>query len=429
MGRIAQNDYVVIFHFTFFAPIVLFFSPLFAARSYTVCETGCDFASIAAAISAAEEHSRIIVKPGFYREALPIVVNKPLSLEGDGWPRVEGDGQNSILVVTASDVSIRGMQLENSGISYLHELAGIRVENSARCALKNNRLINNSYGIYLAEAEACEVSENHVEGHPVSVADAAAGNGIHLWHCRKQKVANNEISGHRDGIYLEFTDESAIEDNKVINNLRYGLHFMTSHRNEYRGNRFEQNGAGVAVMYSHDVLMRENTFANNRGMASYGLLLKDITAGRVIDNLFADNTFGIYMEGTNRTAFSQNRFANNGYGLRVMGNCDDNTFQHNNFVANTFDVATNSSRNPNTFMENYWSHYEGYDLDSDGVGDVPFRPVSLSSVIVEKVDSSFSLIKSPFLQLLDEIEQVLPMLIPETLKDERPLMNPWRGNE
>ena len=35
------------------------------------------------------------------------------------------------------------------------------------------------------------------------------------------------------------------------------------------------NGAGVAVMYTHDVSMIGNTFSENSGSASYGLLLKD----------------------------------------------------------------------------------------------------------------------------------------------------------
>ena len=197
---------------------------------------------------------------------------------------------------------------------------------------------------------------------------------------------------------------------------------MTSHRNQYSKNRFAQNGAGVAVMYSRQIEMVSNTFANNRGTAAYGLLLKDISAGKILHNIFQDNTYGVYMEGTNRAQFVGNRFLDNGFALRIFGDCDDNHFERNDFIGNTFDVTTNSSRNPNVFNENYWNQYEGYDLNHDGIGDVPYRPVSLSSVIVEKLDASYVLIKSPLLQILDQVEQAFPMLIPESLKDEKPLM-------
>jgi nitrous oxidase accessory protein len=88
-----------------------------------------------------------------------------------------------------------------------------------------------------------------------------------------------------------------------------------------------------------------------------------------------------------------------------MGDCENNKFSNNDFIRNTFDVATNSENNPNEFADNYWSQYEGYDLNHDGIGDIPYRPVSLSSVIMENVDSSFILIKSFLLAMLDGIER------------------------
>lgn len=71
-----------------------------------------------------------------------------------------------------------------------------------------------------------------------------------------------------------------------------------------------------------------------------------------------------------------------------MANSSDNLFTMNNFVSNTFDVSTNSRQNFSTFSSNYWSKYEGYDLDKNGIGDVPYRPVKLYSVLVEKNEPS-----------------------------------------
>ena len=392
----------------------------------TVCAQGCDYSQPQSAVDAAPEGAVIIIKSGEYRSQA-IQVAKSLTISGEGWPVLEGGGEMDVITVGAPGVTIEGLKVINSGTSYLRELAGIRLETSAHSIIRNNQLINNAYGVYLANSEDCVVEHNLIQGSYRS--ESESGNGIHSWSGQHHKILGNQISGHRDGIYLEFTNDSVITDNVVKQNVRYGLHFMTSHRNLYRQNSFEENGAGVAVMYSHDVRMLQNHFANNRGAAAYGLLLKDITVGEISGNTFDDNTYGIYMEGTNRSTFNKNAFTNNGYGLRIMGNCDDNSFEHNNFSSNTFDVATNSSRSPNLFKANYWSQYQGYDLDHNGLGDVPYRPVSLSSVIVEKLDASFVLIKSPLLSLLDQVEQAFPMLIPENLKDQAPLMQPWRDLE
>lgn len=64
-------------------------------------------------------------------------------------------------------------------------------------------------------------------------------------------------------------------------NLRYGLHFMFSHNDQYHHNWFHHNGAGVAVMYFRQVQMTENEFGYNWGGSAYGLLLKDISDSHI----------------------------------------------------------------------------------------------------------------------------------------------------
>ena len=71
---------------------------------------------------------------------------------------------------------------------------------------------------------------------------------------------------------------------------------------------------------------------------------------------------------------------------------------------------------------NWWDRYTGYDLDRDGRGDVPFRPVRLFSLIVASHPPSVVLMRSAFVDLLDAAERALPVLTPETLVDAQPLM-------
>jgi nitrous oxidase accessory protein len=274
----------------------------------------------------------------------------------------------------------------------------------------------------MAESLRCTISDNHIRSS--TTAESHSGNGIHAWYCRDLVVANNDISGHRDGIYFEFVEDSIVEGNTSFLNLRYGLHFMFSDRCHYTDNTFRSNGAGVAVMYSEHILVERNRFAENRGSAAYGLLLKEIDDAELSGNAFVENSVGVYMEGSNRVKIQGNAFLKNGWALKVLANSEDTAFLDNDFAGNTFDVATNSRRTVSTFAGNYWDEYEGYDLDNDGVGDIPFRPVSLFSLMVEQNESSVVLLGSLFVDLLDLTERLVPTITPENLVDASPSIRP-----
>ncbi|MBK6997977.1 MAG: right-handed parallel beta-helix repeat-containing protein [Lewinellaceae bacterium] len=217
---------------------------------------------------------------------------------------------------------------------------------------------------------------------------------------------------------------SEIRYNNSEQNLRYGLHFMFSHNDHYHHNRFHHNGAGVAVMYSRQVQMMENEFGYNWGGSAYGLLLKDISDSHIWKNIFEHNSAAVYMEGASRITLEQNQFRENGWALRVQASCDANVIRQNNFFGNSFDVSTNGSLVLNTFDGNYWDRYEGYDLNRDGVGDVPFRPVSLYAVVVEKMPYGLLLMRSFMVYLMDKAEKIIPSLTPEQLMDQKPTMKP-----
>jgi nitrous oxidase accessory protein len=168
--------------------------------------------------------------------------------------------------------------------------------------------------------------------------------------------------------------------------------------------------------------MTDNRFERNWGSAAYGLLLKDISDATVRGNRFAENTVGLYLEDSNRNAIQGNRFQANGWAVKVLANATDNRFTGNSFEGNSFDVSTNSRTASSSFDGNWWDHYRGYDLDRDGVGDVPYRPVRLFSLVVEQHEPALILLRSLFVELLDGAERLLPILTPDALTDRRPLM-------
>src|SRR5690606_6615392 len=99
-------------------------------------------------------------------------------------------------------------------------------------------------------------------------------------------------------------------------------------------------------------------------------------------------------------------------------------FSRNDFVGNTFDVTTNGRHVRSTFAGNHWDAYRGYDLDGDGAGDVPHRPVRLFALAVERAPVATILLRSFVVTLLDWTELLLPSLTPENLLDPAPAMRP-----
>lgn len=379
-------------------------------------------ASLAALIEAAEPGATVVVPAGTYSGEVA-VVRRPITLVGEGWPVLDGEGQRGLIEVLSDDVTIEGFVFRNTGVTFMDDRAALKFTDSRNCKVIGNRFEETFFGVYLARAEGCEVSGNEFSTTPDR--EANGGNGIHSWYSRDLDVHRNRISGHRDGIYLEFTEDSRVSGNVSSDNLRYGLHFMFSDRCAYESNTFERNGAGVAVMYADDVQMSGNHFADSWGASSFGLLLKEIKGGSVSENTFSGNSIALHVESTDRLEFQGNRFERNGWAVRVMADATGNRFVGNTFLRNTFDVSTNSRRTSGSVFErNYWDRYQGYDLDRDGYGDKPFHPVRLYSLLVEQHESALVLLRSSFVTVLDAMEAVVPLLTPEALVDLSPLMAP-----
>lgn len=390
------------------------------ARTITVGQ-GATFGSIKQAIGMAAPHDTVVVRKGIYKEQ-NIIIDKPLVLLGQGYPVVDGELKYENFSVKADSVMIDGFRVCNSGISSIVDYAGIKIYNKRCITITNNVLEHCFFGIYSQCGTNCTIAHNKLSANQKE--EQQSGNGIHCWKSDSMKIIANTINGHRDGIYFEFVTNSVIWRNISFGNLRYGLHFMFSNNDMYAANVFENNGAGVAVMFSNHVKMFHNFFRENWGDAAYGLLLKEISDSYIDGNTFYRNTSGIFLEGVSRVEMYKNVFKGNGWGLKIQASCMDIVLKYNNFIGNTFDVGTNGSLVLNTFTNNYWDKYEGYDLNRDKIGDVAYRPVSMYSMIIEKNPPAMILFRSLITTLMDRSEKVLPSLTPENLKDIQPLMKP-----
>lgn len=387
-------------------------------ESTLVVRPGSQLSTVAAALAAARSGDTIVVDSGDYREP-ELHITRPVTILGRGAPVLHG-GDHGILRIGADGVTIRGLVLRRVTPSSIEDRAAITVKDARSCRIEGNRLQDTFFGIYLSGVHGCRIRGNHITGS--GTQEVLAGNAIHAWSSSDLIIEDNQLRGHRDGIYFEFTTDAEVRRNLSSHQLRYGIHFMFSQRLLYEDNQLVDNGAGVAVMYSQHVRMTGNRIERTRRSGAYGLLLKDITDGRLEGNHFAQNTVGLFAEGTSRVTFQDNEFVGNGWAVQVMANAVDNSFSRNRFEGNSFDVSTNSANAATEFRENFWDRYSGYDLDRDGFGDVPYPPVRLFAVVVQQNPPALILLRSFFVSLLDAAERVAPVLTPQTMVDPRPLM-------
>jgi nitrous oxidase accessory protein len=377
------------------------------------------YTSIAAAITAAPAGGIVVVRAGVYAEPT-ITINRAITLAGEPGAILDGGGTHAIIIVHADSVTIRGLEFRNTGFAYKEDRAAVRVVDSHDCTIDGNRFTHTFFAIYLARATGCTVRNNTITGVPGR--EAVSGNGIHLWSCREIAVLGNTIRGHRDGIYLEFTRHADVRGNVSEGNVRYGMHFMYSDSSSYTGNTFRSNASGVAVMYTRVVAMHGNLFTSNHGPASYGLLLKEIQDAHLDSNTFRGNTVGLMADGADRLVATRNQFIDNGWGVRLLASTGDGRFEANAFARNSFDIAANGDGNSTDLDGNWWDGYHGWDLDHDGAGDVPYRPMRLFAALVERSHPALLFQHALFVRLLDAAERVLPVLTPASVVDHHPLM-------
>lgn len=380
------------------------------------------FSTIREAIEKAEPGDRILVSSGHYKEGT-LEIRKPIALLGLNRPIIDGEFKGEMIQIYSDGVHIEGFKFIQSGRDEIRSIAAVHLYQSQGSVIRQNIFENNYFGVYLQASSSCLIEHNKfttTRGR----SQETSGDGIHLLGSSNIQVKNNYISGHKDGIYLEKSKNCYIYRNLSRENLRYGLHFMFSNDSVYTANVFDRNGAGVAVMYALNVQMYNNRFMNNFGDNAYGLLLKEISYSIIKGNSFESNTTSIYADGATKIDFYGNRISSSGWGLKINANCMENRIRGNNFQGNTFDVSTNGSIVLNEFKQNYWDQYEGYDLNKDHIGDIPYHPLSMYAVLVDQNPSVMLLFRSFFVDLLNRTEKIIPSLTPENFVDPEPLMKP-----
>jgi nitrous oxidase accessory protein len=382
--------------------------------------TAASASPLQARIDAARDGDLIEIGPGTYRGDLWI--DRRVTLRGSGRPVLLGSGGGSVVRIRAGGATVEGLDVDGGGGGDLgRDPSGIHIA-AKNVTVRDCRIANSLFGIYLREADGAVIERCTVRGIP-GKDPGEKGSGIHVWNTDGFRLSGNTVTGVRDGFYIQSSPHGRITGNTATD-LRFGLHYMFSDDNVFEGNTFENGAAGTALMYSKRIVFRRNRFLHNRGFASVGLLFKSCDDVAASENLVADNARGIFLEGSYRCSFSDNVVAESDAAIVLYDSCGGVVFRGNSFVANLTPLFLVGRRTDTRFDGNYWSGNDTPDLDGDGRSDAPYRLATVFDHLRENLTAADLMTQSFAAAALGWAERAFPVLEPISVEDGSPLAHP-----
>jgi len=382
--------------------------------------------SIGAAINAAQAGDTVEVAHGDYAER--IVIDKPLTLQGIGRPTIRGGNAGDVIRVRATDVTIKGLIVRDSGIDQTAQNSGIYFQpGSHRPTVQDCDVVYNLFGIWLEKVDDARILRNTITGRR-DLQSAARGNGIQVYNSAGAQVIDNHISFARDGIYVDLSRKSVFRGNR-IHHLRYGTHYMNTNNSVWENNEVYMNRGGLALMEVRDLTVRNNVAWGN---ADHGIMLRTIQDSVVENNVVAGNGRGFFIYDAEYNTVRSNLVMNNEIGVHLSAGSSNNKVDGNDFIDNQQQIKYVASRDVEWGKNqgNYWSNYSGWDQNGDGKGDVAYE----ANDVVDRLNWQYPLLKlvltSPSIQTLRFVARQFPVLRAPSVVDKSPRTQPlnqdWR---
>ncbi len=377
--------------------------------------------TLARAIADAEPGDVLRLGNGEYKGA--VTIDRPLTLIGDGaW--VAGYGSGTAITVDASAVTISGLVVSGSGSSHETLDSGIKLTKAATGArVLDNVLRGNLHGVDIHGARDAVVARNVIvgrRGHRMN----ERGNGVYIWNAPGAVVESNVIRHGRDGIFVN-TSRDNIFNNNRFEALRFAVHYMYADGSEVTGNVSVGNHLGYAIMFTRNVVVRDNVSIGDR---DHGIMLNYANDARIENNLVVGGGEKcLFMYNANKNTLVDNRFEGCPIGIHFTAGSERNTITGNAFVGNRTQVKYVGSKHHDWSADgrgNYWSDHVAYDIDGDGVADQAFRPNDSIDHVLWTQPAASLLLGSPAIHLIRWAQNAFPALLPGGVVDSAPLMRP-----
>jgi nitrous oxidase accessory protein len=382
-------------------------------------------------VDAAPAGSVLKPPPGSY--AGPVVVNKPLTIDGGGRVTIDAGDKGTVFSLEANDSVLRGLHLTGSGDSHDTDDACLDVRGH-RNVIEDLQVDNCLFGIDLKQSNHNVVRGNRISSKPFDLG--VRGDGLRLWYSHHNTVERNEANDIRDMVAW-YSSNNVFRDN-VGRRSRYSFHFMFAKDNLVEDNRFYDNTVGIYLMYTERVHLRRNLISHANGTAGMAVGFKETSDSDIEDNEFIYCAVGVgsdlspFQPGTT-IRFRNNRFAYNGIGVHFTSELGGNIFTGNEFEGNLNNVIQNGRGGEvekNQWRGNYWDDYQGFDRDRDGKGDGAYELYAYADQLWIEVPLARFFKTSPVLELLDFLERLAPFSTPELqARDAEPrYLKPQRNN-
>jgi len=381
---------------------------------------GSDYPAINDALKRARDGDIIEVKAGRYNEQVRI--DKSIHLKGIDNPVLEREGGN-IIEISKSGVTVEGLTLLHGNSVRDTQSTGIFIaKGSDNVTVRNNHLKNIMFGIWAVSNRGVRIEGNTIEGRR-ELDRNYRGNCIYLIDAQEATVKGNRLSFCRDGIYAEVSHDGKITGNE-ISDSRYALHTMWVDRGLFNNNSARGNLVGLAIMYTRNSEIKDNVSVGNQ---THGLLLNQTVRSEIRGNIVIGNTKGLFLYNSIFNRLTSNLIMNNNIGLHSWGGSEDNSVNGNSFINNEVQVKFVAGRNQQ-WDGNYWSDYLGWDMNSDGIGDLPYESNTVVDHIFWRYPSAKLLYASASFHLLWMLEKQFPLLKVPRVIDNRPFMLPLHRN-
>ena len=357
----------------------------------------------------------------------PGIINKPLTIEGDGKVIIRNDSKGTVLTIHANRVTLRGLTLRGSGDSHDAIDGGIMAEGN-ELLIEDNVMDDVLFGISLHRTTDSIVRNNRIRSRGDDSADR--GDGLRLWYSTRNRIENNDIAHIRD-ITVTNSTHNRFVGNKIQDSRR-AFNLLFAHRTLLEDNLLNKNSTGIIALNSDGILIRNNRIMHAMDASGAGIALKETSAALVIGNDIVHCAHGFMadspMNPTNRIVFYGNRVAHNITGVYFYGPKGGHLMIDNHFESNLWPVSIIGDGNP---MDDYWSGniwdtYEGFDRNNDGFGDMPHEIYAYADRIWIETPMAKFFSNSPIMELLDFLERLAPFSSPSlVLRDNQPRMKPY----